>query len=77
MRIAVAFLTLLASITLGHAACHEAGGTYVNSSGHVIHDPRCVAANVHLQGETAFCRNRFSQYAGAPPCGTCSHHGWC
>ena len=74
MRIALAVATLLASITLSHAACHEAGGTYVNVSGHVIHDPRCVAASVHLQGETAICRDG-SHSMSEHHRGTCSHHG--
>ncbi len=65
---------LLASISFGQAACHEAGGTYVNVSGHVIHDPRCVPANVHLQGETAICPDG-SHSMSEHHRGTCSHHG--
>ena len=54
------------------AACHDAHGTYVNSSGHVVPDPKCVTD--HQAGETAICRDgshSFSEHRQ----GTCSRHG--
>ncbi len=74
MRFLILTSALLASVSLCHAACHEAGGSYVNVSGHRIHDPRCVGANVHLQGETAICRDG-SHSMSEHHRGTCSHHG--
>ena len=53
-------------------ACHDAGGTYVNSSGHVVPDPKCISG--HQAGETAVCRDgshSFSEHRQ----GTCSRHG--
>lgn len=53
-------------------ACHDAHGTYVNSSGHVVPDPKCVTG--HQAGETAICRDgshSFSEHLQ----GTCSRHG--
>ena len=72
MRFAIVVSAILTSAGFGHAACRDAGGTYVNSSGHMIHDPRCVTG--HVQGETAICRDgshSFSEHHR----GTCSHHG--
>lgn len=53
-------------------ACHDAHGTYLNSSGHVVPDPKCVTD--HQAGETAVCRDgshSFSEHRQ----GTCSRHG--
>ena len=53
-------------------ACHDAHGTYVNSSGHVVPDPKCFIG--HQAGETAICRDgshSFSEHRQ----GTCSRHG--
>ena len=52
--------------------CHQSGGSYTNSSGHVVSDPKCVTG--HVQGETAICRDgshSFSEHHR----GTCSGHG--
>ncbi len=74
MRFVIAVTVLCVSTCVSQAACHEAGGTYVNVSGHRIHDPECVGANVHLQGETAICRDG-SHSMSEHHRGTCSHHG--
>ena len=65
-------LLVLVPVTACAAACHDAHGTYVNSSGHVVPDPKCVTG--HQAGETAICRDgshSFSEHRQ----GTCSRHG--
>lgn len=62
----------LASAALAAGACHDAHGSYVNSSGHVVPDPKCITG--HQPGETAICRDgshSFSEHRQ----GTCSRHG--
>ena len=75
MHYTVAAMVLLGSTCLGQAAgstCHDAHGTYVNVSGHVIADPKCVTG--HVPGETAICRDG-SHSMSEHHAGTCSHHG--
>ena len=75
MRYTVAAMVLLGSTCLGQAAglaCHDAHGTYVNVSGHVIADPKCVTGRV--PAETAICRDG-SHSMSEHHAGTCSHHG--
>jgi len=78
MRFIIASAAILASTCIGQAAprtkCHDAGGAYVNISGHVIPDPACVSPSVHLQGESAICRDG-SHSMSEHHAGTCSHHG--
>ncbi len=71
---ALALGAMLCAPVTCHAvpACHDAHGTYVNSSGHVVPDPKCVTG--HQAGETAICRDgshSFSEHRQ----GTCSRHG--
>ena len=62
----------LALPSMAAVGCHDAHGSYVNSSVHVVPDPKCVTG--HQPGETAICRDgshSFSEHRQ----GTCSRHG--
>lgn len=74
--VAAAILVIACSPSIARSkpACHDAGGTYVNISGHVIQDPTCVSPSVHLQGESAICRDG-SHSMSEHRRGTCSRHG--
>ena len=77
-RVVVPRLVLALCGMIGPSACHaapacrDAHGTYVNVSGHVIADPKCVTG--HVPGETAICRDG-SHSMSEHHAGTCSHHG--
>jgi hypothetical protein len=53
--------------TRGHT-----GGTYVNSSGHVVRSPKCAPG--HIEGATAHCRDGAESFSEHHR-GTCSGHG--
>lgn len=69
-----AIFTLSAAFPALAAGPHCTEGYYRNVSGHMVHRPECVGPSVHLQGETAICRDG-SHSLSEHRTGTCSHHG--